>query len=93
MNISDLPRPNAWINGEDGKPADLLLSDQAIQMFTAMRWAVLQLWASGTTAQRPVNPVLGQDFWDTTLNQKVICTNAGSPTTGTPATWTALMLP
>ena len=92
MNISDLPIPTAWIV-KDPKTGEPKLSAQAIQIMTSLRWAVLQLWASGTTAQRPANPVLGQDFWDTTLNQKVICTNPGVPTQGTPATWQALTLP
>jgi hypothetical protein len=80
MNISDLPQPGAWTSGN-------FFTTIGQQFMASVRFAVLWLWASGTTAQRPVNPVLGQLFWDITVGGLVVCTNPGSPTTGTPATW------
>ena len=57
------------------------------QLLNQLQYICQYLWASDTTANRPVNPVLGQIFWDTTLGELIQCINIGSPTTGTPATW------
>jgi hypothetical protein len=80
MNVSDLPQPGAWINGQK-------MSSIGQQIMAALRFAVLWLWASGPTSARPSTPVLGQLFYDTTLGGLIVCTNAGAPMSGTAATW------
>ena len=80
MNVSDLPQPGAWLNGQK-------MSSIGQQLLAALRFGILWLWASGPTSARPPTPVLGQLFWDTTVGGTVVCTNPGAPKSGTPATW------
>jgi len=80
MNVSDLPQPGAWLNGQK-------MSSIGQQLLAALRFGILWLWASGPTSARPPTPVLGQLFWDTTVGGMVVCTNPGAPMSGTPATW------
>lgn len=87
-NVAQVPRSTELL-AADGKSA----SDATLHLFNDLRFAALWLWASGTTAARPANPYLGQLYYDTTLGYIVECTAVGSPTTGTPATWTQLVPP
>jgi hypothetical protein len=68
--ISDLPRPQDWLD-KAGQ-----MSNIGTQMMTSIRWACLWLWASGPTATRPINPLRGQLFWDSTLDSFVVARNA-----------------
>ena len=66
MNISPISQGMLKPDGTiDVGALQVLLND--------IRNAVVSLWASGTTAQRPHDPVLGQQFYDTTLGATVVC--------------------
>lgn len=82
MNVSDIPQPKGWLDAT-GK----VLSQVAQHLLADLRFAALWLWASGSTSQRPPNPVLGQIFYDTTVGALFYCSNPGTPASGTPATW------
>jgi hypothetical protein len=45
----------------------------SLQLLGQLRDAALTLWMFGTTAQRPINPVLSQLYFDTTLGAFVYC--------------------
>lgn len=52
--------------------------------------AVQRLFASGTTAQRPSNPVLAQQYYDTTLGRLLICTTIATGNNTNDAVWTVI---
>lgn len=57
-----------------------------IRLLNDLKNAGLTLWLTGTTAQRPNDPVLSQIYYDTTLSKFVYCLTirAGA----VPAVWT-----
>lgn len=61
-------------------------SQPFITLLNDLKNACLTLWNSGTTAQRPVDPVLSQIYFDTTTAGFVYCSaiRAGA----VPAVWT-----
>lgn len=63
-------------------------SQPMITLLNDLKNAALTLWNSGTTAQRPVDPVLSQIYFDTTTGGFVYCSaiRAGA----VPAVWTPL---
>lgn len=85
MKIGDIPQPNALLEGDPpvaSKSTQNLLFD--------VRQACLTLWQSGTTAQRPPNPVLGQIYDDLTLGSLVYCTTVATGPHTSDAVWTPI---
>jgi hypothetical protein len=58
-----------------------------IQLLNDLRLAGQKVGNSGTTAQRPIDPLLGELYYDTTLNSLVMCTATRVAATNTPAVW------
>jgi len=61
-----------------------------VNLLNQLQYAVTTLWASGTTANRPPNPVLGQIYDDLTLGSLVYCTTVATDPHSANAVWTPI---
>lgn len=78
MNVNPIPKQSDF-SDKNGA------SRSHVQLLDDLKDGVETLYASGTTANRPNDPVLYQLFFDTTLNSYIYC--SAIRVGATPATW------
>jgi hypothetical protein len=95
MNIDPVSAQQLMADPRAGSAPGILQGHQ-IPSPDATSWqgqvtdAVQRLFANGTTAQRPLNPVLGQMFYDTTINMVIVCAAIASGNNVGNAIWKIL---
>ena len=62
-------------------------SNDLISLLNQLQDACSRLYGNGTTAQRPRDPVLYQQYFDTTLGDWIYCSAIRIETPPTPAVW------